>query len=152
MSSDWSEMTKAGRTVPAGAHDVPNRRKGSKRQCRSSILQRGELALPGECVGHDGGEIVELRPPPEQFFGAVRLRNDPYRIARSGTGVIDAKIDAGYAFDGTDHVEHGKSVAVAAVKRHRPAARPQIGKGIAMSAHQIGDVDVVADASAVGRW
>jgi hypothetical protein len=60
----------------------------------SSILQRAELAFPGEGVGDDGCEIVELRPPPQQVRGAVGLRHDPGRIAGSSAGAVDAKIHA----------------------------------------------------------
>ena len=42
-------------------------------------------------------------------------------------------------------------MAVAAVERRRPAARPQIGERIGMGADEIGDVNVIADASAVGN-
>src|SRR5258708_34682168 len=85
--------------------------------CPSSILQRAELAFPGEGVGDDGCEIVELRPPPQQLPGAVGLRHDPGRIAGSAASAIDSKIHARHAFDGFDDVKHGESVAVAAVER-----------------------------------
>src|SRR5262245_5587880 len=111
-----------------------------------SILQHAELALPGEGVGHDGCEVVELRLPPEQFPGAVGLRHDPCRIAGPWAGAIDTKIHAGHALDRIDDLKHGESVAVAAVERCRSAARPQIGERIGMGAHEIGDVNIVADA------
>src|ERR1700730_15022197 len=86
-----------GRTALAGADNVPNRRKGSAGQCRSSILQRAELALPGKRMGHNGREIVELRLPPEQFLGAVGLRHDLCWVARAGLGARDPQNDAGLA-------------------------------------------------------
>src|SRR5260370_31398829 len=42
-----------------------------------SILKRAKLALPGEGVGHNGCEVVELGLPPQQFPGAVGFRHDP---------------------------------------------------------------------------
>src|SRR5258707_7259534 len=85
--------------------------------CPSSILQRAELAFPGEGVGDDGCEIIELRPPPQQLSGAVGLRHDPGRIAGSAASAIDTKVHARHAFDRVDDVKHGESVAVAAVER-----------------------------------
>jgi len=90
---------------------VPNRRKGLEGQCRSSIVQRAELALPGERVGHDGGKIVELRLPPEQFAGAVGIRHDLRRVAGPRAGALDPKIDAGHALDGGSTGQWSASLA-----------------------------------------
>jgi hypothetical protein len=64
-----------------------------------SILQRAELAFPGEGVGHDGCKAVELRLPPQQLASSVGLRHDPCRIAGTWAGAIDTKIHARHAFD-----------------------------------------------------
>ncbi len=86
--------------------------------------------------------------------------------ATRGCGLPSATIDAGSpgrrgamrtgnrargALDRVDHFEHRIAVAIAAIERRAGAAVAQVIQRGAMGAGQIGDVDVVADAGAVGR-
>jgi hypothetical protein len=59
-----------------------------------SIPTRAELPLPGEGMGHDRGEVVGLRLPPQQFPGAVTLCYDPCGIPPPSLGALDTKIHA----------------------------------------------------------
>jgi hypothetical protein len=90
------------------------------------ILKRAELMLLGDGVTYDGREVIELRLSSQQLAGAVRLRDDLYRVARPAADAIDTKIHVRHAFDRIDHVKHGESAAVAAVERRPSAAHPLI--------------------------
>src|SRR2546422_615898 len=80
---------------------------------------------------------------------SLTVRWVPRRIAGPALGEVDLEVDARYALDSVDHLEHREAAAVAAIERHRGAAATQIGKRVGMRAHQVGHVDVVADAGAV---
>src|SRR5712692_10544000 len=97
----------------------------------------GELALPGERVRDDGRQVVELRLPRERRPDAVGGGDDASRIAGPALGEVDLEVDARYALDGVDHLEHREAAAVAAIERRRRAAATQMGERIGMRAHQI---------------
>ncbi len=68
-------------------------------------------------MGHDGGEVVELRLPSEQLARGPPARDDLGRVAGARTGAIDGKVGPGHALDRIDDLDHGKRVAVAAIER-----------------------------------
>ena len=110
-----------------------------------------EFAFPSQCVGDDGGKIVEARLPAERRPGLPAIGDDPRRIAEPPRRDFDFEVDTGGALDRFDHFEHREAVAVAAIERQRLAAGTQVTQRIGMRAHEIGDVNVVADAGAVRR-
>ena len=110
-----------------------------------------QLAFPRQCVGDDHGKIVEPRLPAERRPRLPAVGDDLRRIARAPRRHLDLEVDAGGALDRFDHFEDREAVAVAAIERQRLAAGTQVTQRIGMRAHEIGDVDVVADAGAVRR-
>jgi hypothetical protein len=94
-------------------------------------------------------QVVEMRPPFERRAGTVGGRDDLCRVARPPVGELDLEVDAGDAFHGLDHFEHGKATAVTAIERRGGAAAAQIRERIGMRAHEIGHVNIVSDAGAV---
>ena len=56
------------------------------------------------------------------------------------------------ALHGVDHLQHREALRVAAVEHFGIAAVAQVAQRRHVGAHEVGDVDVVADAGAVRRW
>src|SRR5215471_20005990 len=118
---------------------------------QTSLGVRRKLAFPCQRMAHDAFQVVEMRLPFEHSAGAVGIRHDPWGVSPPPRGDLDLEIDPRDAFDRVDPLEHGKAAAVTAIERDGGAARAQMGQGIGMRAHEVADVNIVADASAVWR-
>src|ERR1700683_5068736 len=99
----------------------------------------------------NGREIVVARFPAKRGSRPLRIRDYACGITFAARRVLDFEIDARYALNGLDYFEHGKAMAVSAVKRLRGTAGAQLTKRIAMRTRQIAHVDVIANAGAVRR-
>ena len=106
--------------------------------------------FPGQRVGDDGIEIVELRPPVERRVDARHIGDQRGRITGAAAGNLDGKFAPAGAAHRLDHLEYRMAVAVAAVERGARAAAAQMRERRKMRAREIADVDVVADAGSVG--
>src|SRR5262249_22220184 len=95
-----------------------------------SAIAGRKLLFPGERVGDDSIEIVEMWFPVERRAGAVRGGDDLRRIAEPAWTKLDLEIDAGDALDGVDHLEHREAPPVAAIECGRGAAAAQVGERI----------------------
>src|SRR5262245_56530514 len=102
-------------------------------------------------MGDDGFQIVKMRLPSERGADPVGSRYDVSGITRPSARELDLEISAGHAPYGLNYLEHGKATAVAAIDLRGRAAAPQIRESVGMCAHQIGYVNIVADAGAIGR-
>src|SRR5215813_6359719 len=125
------------------------KRKSTSSQTSPGVGQK--LAFPCQRVAHDVFQVVKMWLPFEHSAGAVGIRHDPCGISPPPRGDLDLEIDPRDALDRVDHLEHGKAAAVTAIERDGGAARAQIGQRIGMRAHEVADVNIVADAGAVWR-
>src|SRR5262249_39069217 len=116
---------------------------------QTSLGVRRKLVFPCQRMAHDAFQVVEMRLPFEHSAGAVEIRHVSCASALPPLGHLDLEIEPRDAFDRVDHLEHGKAAAVTAIERDGGAARAQMGQGIGMRAHEVADVNIVADASAV---
>src|ERR1700730_9618755 len=133
---------------------VPARRAFFKRNNVTpnySIPPRHQLALPFQSVSDDRRQLVVLRLPAEHGARAIGAGHELRRIAGAAIGELDFEIDAGHALDSIDDLEHRESLLVTAIQGHRWPSRAQIGEGVQMRPHQVGDVDVIANTGSVRR-
>ena len=100
---------------------------------------------------HDRVEIVELRRPAELRAQAPAVGDDRGRIACAAAGEPHGKVAPAHALDRLDHLQNRGAVPIAAVERLAFAAAAQMPQRRQMGAREIGDMDVIADAGAVGR-
>ena len=82
---------------------------------------------------------------------AVARCFDVSGVTRPSIGELDLEVGAGHPLHGLDHFEYRKAAAITAIERCRHAAAAQIRQSVGMCAHQIGHVNIIADASAVRR-
>ena len=76
---------------------------------------------------------------------------DRYRIAGAPSGELNREIPPADAPRRVQNLQHRITVAVTAIEGGAGAAAAQVSERRRMRAHQIGDVNVVADAGAVRR-
>src|SRR5205807_1474771 len=100
---------------------------------------------------HDGIEIVEARLPAKLPADALGAGYERRRV--SGAARLLAHLEglARHPLDAGENLPHAVTVSVADVKRGRAAPRAQVLEGVEVRGRQILDVNVVADARAIGR-
>src|ERR1039458_7095918 len=101
-------------------------------------------------MADDGVEVLELRAPVERSANAIDIGHQRGRIARSPSANLYDKIASADPPHRVDHLEHRRSATVAAVEGGALAAAAQIAKRGRMRPREVADVDIVADAGAVG--
>src|SRR5256884_635284 len=107
--------------------------------------------LPREPGADDGIEIVEARLPAKLPADALGAGYERRRV--SGAARLLAHLEglARHPLDAGENLPHAVTVSVADVKRGRAAPRAQVLEGVEVRGRQILDVNVVADARAIGR-
>src|SRR5581483_2111121 len=100
---------------------------------------------------HDNVKGVVPGPPAEAGADALGGGNDDGRIAGPAGPHAHIEVAAGHAPDRLDHLQHREAAAVAAIEDVAVAAGAQVRQGRHVCLSEIGDVDVVAHAGAVGR-
>src|ERR1700681_2387114 len=100
-------------------------------------------------MGDDRREIVELRLPAEFSADAVGAGDDRGGIAGAARCVEHREVLARKPLHGVDHIEYRIAAAIAAIQGETAAARAEMPERVEMGGDEIGDVNVVADASAV---
>src|SRR5215471_3242874 len=104
-------------------------------------------ALPSVSVPYDRFELVVTRDPIQGFEAAAGLRHQRRRIAYSSRAQPHIEVGACDLLHGFNHLEHRQTAAVATVKYQIPPASAQMLESSEVGSDQIGNVDVVADAS-----
>src|SRR5487761_2623114 len=84
-----------------------------ERSGRGGFALSWQPAFPGEGMGDDGVEVLELRTPIERRTDAPDVGHQRRRIARPPAGDLDRKVAAAGALDRLDHLEHRRAVPIA---------------------------------------
>src|SRR6266513_166994 len=107
--------------------------------------------LPGEPRAHDGIEIVEARLPAKLPADALGAGYERRRISGAARLLAHLEWLARHPLDAGENLPHAVTVSVTDVQRGRAAPRAQVLEGVEVRGRQILDVNVVADARAIGR-
>jgi hypothetical protein len=103
-------------------------------------------------VGNNGSQIVKTRLPFEDRMGTVAGGDKAHWVARPTGRKLDLEIDAGHAFHGFDHFQHGEATTITTIKRRGGAASAQVKERIRVCGNEIGNVNVIPDAGTVRCW
>src|SRR5689334_11305051 len=70
-------------------------------------------------------------------------------VARPTGRKLDLEIDAGHAFHGFDHFQHGEATTITTIERRGSTASAQVKERISVCGDEIGNVNVIPDAGTV---
>ena len=99
---------------------------------------------------HDDIEVGVLRLPAQHAFGAFAVGDEARGVAGAARAFLHFDVLAGDAARGVDDLLHREAVAVAQVEGVAAAAGGECVQRQEVGLAQVHDVDVVADAGAVG--
>src|SRR5690606_37168062 len=102
-------------------------------------------------IGHldNAGEVVMTRLP-SQRLDPIGPRNDGSGIAWPPGAMLDGKVNAGHTFDGRNHLIDREPAPIDEIDRAALPALAQMLEQQPVCRDQIGDVDIVAHAGAIG--
>jgi hypothetical protein len=106
--------------------------------------------FPSEGVSHDNGQVVVVRLPAEPLTNARGAGNDCRGIARAPRADTAGKIRSRGVFDRIDDFQDGVAAAIAAIQGQVFATGAQMLQGVDMGGRKISDLNIIADAGAVG--
>src|SRR5262249_19001411 len=124
-----------------------------KNKTAAAPLRRHQLrqfALPGERGPDDEIDVVVLRHPLELILDELRLRDDRRRIASTPRNLHGRDRVTGAFLDRANDLENREPVAVAAVEHAARMTGAQRAQRANMRLDEVRNVDVIADAGAVG--
>lgn len=101
-------------------------------------------------MSHDDIEVSVLRLPAQHALGALAVGDEARGVAGAARALLHFYVPAGDAARGVDDLLHREAVAVAEVEGVAVAACGEAVQRQQVGLTQVADVDVVADAGAVG--
>jgi len=100
-------------------------------------------------VVNNGSQIVKTRLPFEGRTDKVAGGDEARRVARPAGRELDLEIDAGHAFHGLDHFQHGEATTITTIERRGGTASAQVKERISVCGDEIGNVNVISDAGTI---
>jgi hypothetical protein len=113
-------------------------------------MKPAKAALARQGVAQDLLEVVVPRLPAEPLEDAGVVGHHRRRVARAPPGGGHLERPAEDPGEGCDHLAHREAAAVAAVQGQALAAAGQVLNGLHVGVGEVGDVDEIAHAGAIG--
>ncbi len=107
-------------------------------------------ALPFDRRAYDDAQVVVSWPPAKALADQSHVSDEARRVARAPWCGSQVETDSRLPFHGLEDLAHGIAVTVAAVQREVPGAGIQVPKGLDVGLGEVRNMDVIADAGAVG--
>src|SRR5580698_7765563 len=90
--------------------------------------------------------------PSQHGFGAAGVGYQSRWISRPARTQLFSNRSAGYSLDRRHYLVHGMAAAGAQIQRNRVSSAEQVLKRLDVSFRQVGDVHIIANASAIRGW